>query len=267
MTAETYIKAGLHTYGSGSPQSPAIVFLHGSPLSGRMWLPQLELLPEFHCLAPDLPEHGLSAAVAPFEMADVVRRLVSLIQESSSNGRAHVVGLSFGGVVAQALMVHTPEVVDHVVLSGTAARLGRVLLALLRFQVNANRPLYRWLSFKQLAALVRWQFGIPAHYEAGFEEDLAKVPPDAMIRFILATYAEIETPSQARSPVLVAVGQKETPVAKMMARRLTETIRGAKGVIIPAWGHVWNLQAPQLFADVVRAWVLDKPLPAELRAP
>jgi pimeloyl-ACP methyl ester carboxylesterase len=114
---------------------------------------------------------------------------------------------------------------------------------------------------------VRWQFGIPAHYEAGFEEDLAKVPPDAMIRFILATYAEIETPSQARSPVLVAVGQKETPVAKMMARRLTETIRGAKGVIIPAWGHVWNLQAPQLFADVVRAWVLDKPLPAELRAP
>jgi pimeloyl-ACP methyl ester carboxylesterase len=39
----------------GSHADPAILFLHGSPLSGRMWEPQLERLPDFHCLAPDLP--------------------------------------------------------------------------------------------------------------------------------------------------------------------------------------------------------------------
>ncbi len=55
------------------------------------------------------------------------------------------------------------------------------------------------------------------------------------------------TPTAASRPVLVVVGRKETPVAKGMARRLQQTIVGAKGVIVPRGGHVWNLQYPDLF--------------------
>jgi pimeloyl-ACP methyl ester carboxylesterase len=102
MTTEirTTTAAGLHVYESGAVGAPVLLFLHGSPLSGRMWLPQLEVLAEFHCLAPDLPEHGLSQAVRPFSMDDCVRRLGSLVREAAPGGRTYVVGLSFGGVVA-----------------------------------------------------------------------------------------------------------------------------------------------------------------------
>ncbi len=255
----------LHFYESGTKDLPAILFLHGSPLSGRMWLPQLERLNDFHCLAPDLPEHGQSAQVGPFDMQDAVRRLVDLIQASSPDGKAHVVGLSFGGVVAQALMVQAPDAIDHVILSGTAARLGKILLRLLRMQIDLNRPILRRLSPRRVAALVRWQFGIPAEYNTMLGEDMLKVPPESMARFLLATYASIETPTQARSPVLVVVGQKETPVARWFARKLQKTISGAKGVVVPGLGHVWNLQAPDLFADAVRAWVTDRPLPPSFR--
>jgi hypothetical protein len=41
-------------------------------------------------------------------------------------------------------------------------------------------------------------------------------------------------------------------------------ISGARGVIAPGMGHVWNLQAPDLFADMIRAWISDKPLPDQL---
>lgn len=34
----------LYTIQSGAPENPAIVFLHGSPLTGRMWTPQMEHL-------------------------------------------------------------------------------------------------------------------------------------------------------------------------------------------------------------------------------
>jgi pimeloyl-ACP methyl ester carboxylesterase len=51
-------------------------------------------------------------------MQDTVQRLATLIRETTSDGRAHVVGLSFGGVVAQALMVAAPGLVDHVILKG-----------------------------------------------------------------------------------------------------------------------------------------------------
>jgi hypothetical protein len=72
---------GLHVHESDGMDCPR--FPHGSPLSGRMWIPQLERLEEFHCLAPDLPEHGQSQAVAPFSMDDTVERLTTIIGQAS----------------------------------------------------------------------------------------------------------------------------------------------------------------------------------------
>ena len=113
----------MHLYESGDPAAPAILFLHGSPLSGRMWQPQLDSLTEFHCLAPDLPGHGLSSTTGALPMDDLVRELAELIKSKSHSGKAHVVGHSYGGVVAQALISGAPEVVESAILSGTSATL------------------------------------------------------------------------------------------------------------------------------------------------
>jgi len=261
----TTTSAGLHLYESGSPGAPVLLFLHGSPLSGRMWLPQLERLEEFHCLAPDLPEHGQSQSAAPFSMDDTVRRLAAMIGGAAApEGRAHLVGLSFGGVVAQALMVDKPELVDHVILSGTSARMSGALFQAMRLSLALNRPLLRVLSPGALATLVRWQTGIPASVSPLIEDDMKRVDPESLTRFLLATYGGIVTPTATRSPVLVLVGEKETLVARSMARRLQREIPGARGATVRRLGHVWNLQNPDLFVDVVRAWVRNAPLPGPL---
>lgn len=260
----TTISAGLRVYEAGPPGSPALLFLHGSPLSGRMWFPQLERLMEFHCLAPDLPEHGESTNIAPFSMEDAVDRLGTIVRRAAPNGRAHVVGLSFGGVVAQALMVEAPELVERVILSGTSARMSGALFQVLRLSLALNRPLLRLLSPGALATVVRWQTGIPTSVSPLIEDDVKRVDPDSLTRFILATYGAIVSPRETRSPVLVLVGEKETFVAKAMARRLKREIQGAHGAIVRGLGHVWNLQDPDLFVDVVRAWVHDVPLPSAL---
>jgi pimeloyl-ACP methyl ester carboxylesterase len=229
-----------------------------------MWLPQFDLLPEFHCLAPDLPEHGESADIAPFEVHDTIQRLSALIRDAGPTGRAHLVGLSLGGVIAQALMVQAPEVVDRVILSGTAAPLGKALFALLKVQLALNRLILPLIPNRQLARLMRWQFGIPVEHSTMLEDDIRKVAPAALMRLVLAAYSGIVTPSHQCSPVLVVVGENENWVARRMASRLKTTIPGATAVIAPGVGHVWNLEAPQLFADLVRAWVTDSPLPQTL---
>jgi len=43
---------------AGPTEAPTIVFLHGGGFSRAMWQPQLDRLHEYHCLTPDLPEHG-----------------------------------------------------------------------------------------------------------------------------------------------------------------------------------------------------------------
>ncbi len=255
----------MHLYQSGSPESPAILFLHGSPLSGRMWQPQLESLAEFYCLAPDLPEHGLSAGIAPFDMDDTVRRLAQLIKTASPSGRAHVVGLSFGGVVAQALLSQAPEVVQSALLSGTAARAGKTFLAVMKLYLEINKPFLALLPPAWISALFKWQFGIPDAYAPQMTEDIQKVHGQALARLVLTTYADIQTPAQTSAPVLVVVGEKETPAAKSMARRLKQMIAGSRGVVAPAGSHVWNLQQPELFNRLLRAWVAGQPLPPDFR--
>ncbi len=248
----------LFVHDSGSREQPAIIFLHGSPLSGQMWKPQMERLTEFHCLAPDLPGHGRSASL-PLAMPDLVQRLADLISTSSPTGKAHVVGLSFGGVVAQALMVATPQLVDHVILSGTATRMNKLLVWISML----NEPILRMLRPEQLAALVCWQFGVPSKYRDAMSADF-KTFSSKTLANVMKTYLDIEVPVSTKSPTLVAVGQKETFYAKRAARALHRSIPGSKGVIAPKSGHVWNLESAELFSDTVRAWVTDRPLPPAL---
>jgi len=189
-----------------------------------------------------------------------VEQLVALIRASTPSGKAHVVGLSFGGVVAQALMVAAPDVVDHVVLSGTGTRMSRLLVSISML----NEPILRLLSPQQLAALVCLQFGIPARFRTQLGDDFRAFSSTTLVD-VMRTYLDIEMPALTRSPTLVAVGQKETVYARAAARGLTRGIPGAKGIVVPACGHVWNLEAPDLFADTVRAWVADRPIPAQLK--
>ncbi|NUM46564.1 MAG: alpha/beta hydrolase [Anaerolineales bacterium] len=245
---------------SGSPANPAIVFLHGSPLTGRMWTPQLERLTEFFCLAPDLPGHGHSAAIPTRNLASVSEQVARLIRERVPGGRAHVVGLSYGGVIAQSLLKFAPEVVNTTILSGTSNRMARWLVETQRL----NEPIMRLLKPEQLAGLVCQQFGIPKAYRQPMAGDFATFSASTMMD-VLMTFTEIPTLTENQVPLLVLVGEKETFLAKQAARHLAKTIPHAHGYTVPALGHVWNLQNPDLFTETVRAWVNEKTLPSELR--
>ncbi len=250
----------LSTVQSGSSANPAIVFLHGSPLTGRMWQPQMERLSEFYCLAPDLPGHGLSASLPTTSLASVSQRVADLIRERVPGGRAHIVGLSYGGTVAQGLLDSAPEVVQSAILSGTSNRMARWLVETQRL----NEPILRLLKPQQIAALVCMQFGIPREHQQGMASDFAAFSA-ATLMDVLMTYTEIPALAHNRIPVLVLAGEKETFMAKLAARQLARSIPQAHGYTVPGMGHVWNLQNPDLFSATVRAWVTGAKLPGELR--
>ena len=131
----------LYVQASGDPAAPAIVFLHGGSISGRMWQPQVERLSEYYCLVPDLPEHARSAAIQPFTLQGAACEVAKLIQERIPNGRAHLVGLSVGGAVGLELLRTQPAVVHRAILSGTTPKLGRglaTLIELLRRRPNCE---------------------------------------------------------------------------------------------------------------------------------
>jgi pimeloyl-ACP methyl ester carboxylesterase len=106
---------------AGPPDAPAIVFIHGTRLTGAMWLPQVAGLSDtYRTIAVDLPAHGTRASET-FTLDSAVASLATAIQDETTDGRAVVVGLSLGGYVGMALAAERPDLVRGLVLSGATA--------------------------------------------------------------------------------------------------------------------------------------------------
>jgi pimeloyl-ACP methyl ester carboxylesterase len=222
-----------------------------------MWQPQFQYLPDYYCLAPDLPEHGNRANSGPFSLKDASRRVADLIRQYTPTGRAHVVGLSMGGAVAVRMLLDVPEVIDHVMISGTATRLDPVLASI--------NGMMGFLSPAQLAQLIFLQSNIPQDYHPLVFEGVRTVK-SAAFRHFSQEVTQIELPQRVHAPLLITVGQQETWVVQQAAHEMSTTIRGAKGVMVAGVNHIWNLEAPHLFTEIVRSWVTDAPLPQACRA-
>lgn len=225
-----------------------------------MWRMQIEELQgEYYCLAPDLPGHGKSAA-EPFENAKAVaEKIAAIIAEKVPSKSAHVVGLSFGGVIAQAMLTHTQAVLNKVILSGTSARLSPLMMKI----QDLNKPFFKFLKPEQLAALVAMQFAIPRQFQEEFKQDFQEFSAPAFSQ-MMDSYGTIEPLAGVTVPFLAVAGGKETFVAKDMVRTLIKGAPHASGGIVKDAGHVWNLQFPKLFSDMVRTYFNERPLPPEI---
>lgn len=242
-------------------EKPVIVFLHGGGLSSRMWLPVIERLPNCTCLAPDLPEHGQNRDKSPFTLDGAARQVAELIRYEAPGGRAHLVGLSLGGAVALNVARLAPEVTDHLLVTGTSATLSKFLAQL----SLASLWMLRFYKPDDMVKMSAKQWGIPAEYMPLFTEDLRHSTSEAFNRTLIEALAGQQLPQTLNGPLLALVGEKETIPAKQAARKLAGLYPQASGRMVPGLGHVWAMQNPQLFADTVRAWVCDAPLPASLQ--
>lgn len=104
-------------------KGPPIFFIHGFPLSHRMWDQQLtSLADKFRVIAPDLRGFGgsgvTSGTVTIEQMAD---DCASILMTLELHEAVDVVGLSMGGYVAMQLAYRHPALLKHLVLCNTKA--------------------------------------------------------------------------------------------------------------------------------------------------
>lgn len=194
---------------------------------------------------------------------DMTRQVLEAFEHCIGHERFHIVGNSFGGLIALHLLKIVPERVETVMVSGSAAGLGRTLGVISK----ASAALYRFLPPETLVKLSYAQFGIPEPYRKLFHDDMLRTANTDFTRKITEAMMTFQLPTTVSVPVLAAVGQRETFAAKQAARKIAASLPAAQGVLVPNGGHVWNLQAPELFTATatVRAWKRQTPLPTALR--
>jgi pimeloyl-ACP methyl ester carboxylesterase len=245
---------------AGPPEAPAIVFVHGTRMTGAMWTPQLTRLGadgEFRVIALDLPDHGVRADER-FTLDGAVAAIASTVVEHAPDGRAIVVGLSLGGYVAMALAAERPELVRGLVLSGaTAEPVG-----------------YRTVPYQALAVAMDRidRHSLDAVNRRFFQTRYAPEIADPIIaggfwsaggaRALRAIVGQTFRPRLAAypGPSLILNGEYDLPF-RLGARGFARVAQDVRWVRIPGASHLANLDRPAAFSEAVRRFA--RSLPAE----
>jgi 3-oxoadipate enol-lactonase len=108
----------LHRQGSG----PALVLLHCLGVTHRLWEPLDPLAERFTLVSYDFPGHGETPLpAASYGVEELADQLAAVLRREGI-ARAHVCGLSLGGLVAQCFAATYPAMTDKLVLADTTPR-------------------------------------------------------------------------------------------------------------------------------------------------
>jgi pimeloyl-ACP methyl ester carboxylesterase len=236
---------------AGPPDGRAIVFVHGSVVTRKMWLPQLRGLSDnYRVIAADLPGHGALAHV-PFTFDTAVLTLIDVI-DRHGHGRAIVAGLSLGGYVAIELAARTPDRVAALVLSGCSLNFTGLLGLYLKAVCGAMRRGWLTQSEPRAERKVRRLFP-PSLADVAEAQIAAGVYPKALE----PSFAELagrdfrEPLRRFQGPCLILNGARDR-LPRRGAKAFAAVLQHGAVREIAGAGHACNLDQPAAYNAIVR---------------
>ncbi len=239
------------------------MFLHGIGGNRRNWEGQLaHCRASFRAVAIDLRGYGDSDGIDDdFEFTGFVDDVLRVLDTLGAR-RAHVVGLSMGGLVAQALYARAPERVASLALVACRSAAEPLLAPARREAFIRERlePLRRGGPQALAESLAPSLIGKAASAQAREQvmASLRKVRPDSYFKVM---EARMRVPpmlelSSIQVPVLVVGSDEDTVAPLAQMRELAAAIPAARLVEINGAGHLINLEKPEEFNRVLSEFLL-----------
>lgn len=240
----------------GQGDATPIIFLHGVGSDKSVWHPQLAYFGETRrTIAFDYPGYGDSDA-APEDTTrdDYAAAILSAMSELAVD-RAHMCGLSLGGVVTIAMHHAAPGRCASLILADT-------------FAVHPEgKAIYE-------RSLIGSR-DLPAMAEARVDVLLAQPADPAVRSEVVETMSGIDPAAyrigaeavwladqrdrlrEVAVPTLVICGAEDKPTPPALSRELHEAIAASRLEMIPRAGHLTNLERPAAFNEAVERFLDD----------
>ncbi|MBK8271072.1 MAG: alpha/beta fold hydrolase [Planctomycetes bacterium] len=245
------IQTAYDVHGSGEP----VLFIHGFPLSRRLWQHMVAPLAGRNTLImPDLRGMGQSQATSDATMATYADDLAGLLDAIGQKMPVVVVGLSMGGYVAFEFFRRHRDRVRGLVFADTKAEADTPEAAKGRHETAA----------KVMAE------GSKVVADAMTPKLFAKIAPDALVeewRCIMSATPPMgvaaalkamavrpdstRTLPEIRVPTLVIVGEEDVITPPASARTIHAGIATSQLKTIPDCGHMSPVEKPETIARMV----------------
>jgi 2-hydroxy-6-oxo-6-(2'-aminophenyl)hexa-2,4-dienoate hydrolase len=256
-----------HYLEAGDPAAPSVVLVHGggagadSTGNWRLTIPALAV--DHHVVAVDMLGFGRTAKPEDIEYSQPARnRHLAAFLEALGLRRVPIVGNSMGGATALGVAMHEPELVDRLVLMGSAGLNAQITESLkpIVFYDYTLEGMHRLIEaltgsrFKVSEELVRLR------YELSIEPETRRAYTATMewIRRQGGLFYAEETIARVATPTLVVNGKNDFVVPLANAYRFLELLPNSWGYVIPHCGHWAMLEAPAEFVAATRNFLQAK---------
>lgn len=238
----------------GDPDKPALVLSSSLGTPRAMWDPQLEALTaHFRVIRYDHRGHGDSPTPpGPYTLADLGGDVVALLDRLDI-GRAHVCGLSLGGLVGLWLAASRPERVERLVACCTAA-------AFPAESWHDRAATVRTHGTKVMAdqTMERW-------FTPGFRQRRPDVV-DRMRTLLLATRTEgyagccealagadlTDALADITVPTLAIAGADDPATPPEQLERIAGGVADGRLIVVDDAAHLVNLEQPERVTALIR---------------
>jgi 3-oxoadipate enol-lactonase len=234
---------------SGSSRGPTVVLSNSVGSTRAMWDPQVPVLAAagFRVVRYDARGHGASPVPpGPYRIGDLADDLLALL-DATGTERAHLIGLSLGGMTAMRLTARHPDRVASLALLCTSASLGPPEFWLDRARAAraggtgsiAEAIVARWFTEttartapEKVAEAVAMVASIPAEGYAGCCEAIAAMDLRADLPGITV-------------PTLALAGADDPATPPEHLEYIAKHIPGATLIVVPGAAHLANLERPE----------------------
>lgn len=242
----------VHVQVEGPPGAEAVLLLHSLGTNLHVWDEQARVLArQYRVIRPDMRGHGLTSTTPGPYAIDALARDALGVLDALGVERAHVAGISIGGLIAQSLAAQAPERVRRLALVDTALAIPPASnwtdrAALVRAQ--GMEPLVepvvaRWVTAPALQSPV-------AH---GLRAMLRRTDPEGYAGAAEAIAAADLTVSTRglTMPTLVLVGDGDAATPVSSAEALRDAIPGAVLEVLADAAHIPTVERPEAVTEAL----------------
>ena len=239
-------------------QGPLVVLLHPVGLDGTFWYDLPKRLSDHYSVAcVDLRGHGQSPKAArPGTMAGCVDDVARVIQ-AINKGKAIVLGLSFGGMIAQNLAITHPDLVAGLVICACGAQVPAAFKSTILargtdaekggMQAVTEATLERWFTpaFMQAPEVEQVRQRLlsddPSHFSAAWEA--------------ISEHQAHDHLKTVTVPTLVIGGRLDLATSVEAIMGLGAAFAQAQTVILEGAPHMMQIENQDLFYHTVRTFL------------
>ncbi len=247
---------GLLEAGAGGSAVP-IIFLHGVGSDKSVWRPQVEHFGQTRrAVAFDYPGYGESE-LRPDATRDDFAAAILAGMDALGLHRAHICGLSLGGVIAIAIHAQAPERCASLILADTFA-VHPDGDGIFKRSVEASTAIGMRALAEQRVDMLIGSAASP-NLRSEIVETMAAIDPAAYRIGAEAVWlADMRDAASAiRIPILILCGDEDRITPPALSDELARLIPGARLEIIDRAGHLSNAEQPAAFNLAVDRFLTD----------